>query len=238
MSNIFLFLILSGIIGLNSCIGTDLIEEIQVPEQILISPNISSVKIGDEVQFNAVYTNKYGMLENKQVIWSTTTPELVNVSSTGLVKALESGEAIIKAIAENVVSTRILNISSDIMPDTTAFQRNGTFISAGSGSYTVSGDVVITTIAGKSKIMVKENFKVSSGPSLFLLLTNHTNGSYMVVNNNPAINGTSAQISLTRLTNFQGAMTWDVPAGIDVNNYKYALLYCTLGPVFGYAEVN
>ena len=124
------------------------------------------------------------------------------------------------------------------MPDTTAFQRNGTFISAGSGSYTVSGDVVITTIAGKSKIMVKENFKVSSGPSLFLLLTNHTNGSYMVVNNNPAINGTSAQISLTRLTNFQGAMTWDVPAGIDVNNYKYALLYCTLGPVFGYAEVN
>ena len=205
-----LFLILSGIIGLNSCIGTDLIEEIQVPEQILISPNISSVKIGDEVQFNAVYTNKYGMLENKQVIWSTTTPELVNVSSTGLVKALESGEAIIKAIAENVVSTRILNISSDIMPDTTAFQRNGTFISAGSGSYTVSGDVVITTIAGKSKIMVKENFKVSSGPSLFLLLTNHTNGSYMVVNNNPAINGTSAQ---------------------------YALLYCTLGPVFGYAEV-
>ena len=233
-----LFLILSGIIGLNSCIGTDLIEEIQVPEQILISPNISSVKIGDEVQFNAVYTNKYGMLENKQVIWSTTTPELVNVSSTGLVKALLSGEAIIKAIAENVVSTRILNISSDNMPDTTALQRNGTFISAGSGSYTVSGDVVITTIAGKSKIMVKENFKVSSGPSLFLLLTNHTNGSYMVVNNNPAINGTSAQISLTRLTNFQGAMTWDVPAGIDVNNYKYALLYCTLGPVFGYAEVN
>ncbi|MBK7788912.1 MAG: DM13 domain-containing protein [Saprospiraceae bacterium] len=227
-----------GIIGLNSCIGTDLIEEIQVPEQILISPNISSAKVGDEVQFNAVYTNKYGMLENKQVIWSTTTPELVNVSSTGLVKALLSGEAIIKAIAENVVSTRILNISSDIMPDTTALQRNGTFISAGSGSYTVSGDVVITTIAGKSKIMVKENFKVSSGPSLFLLLTNHTNGSYMVVNNNPAINGTSAQISLTRLTNFQGAMTWDVPAGVDVKNYKYALLYCTLGPVFGYAEVN
>ena len=233
-----LFLIFLGIIGLNSCIGTDLIEEIQVPEQILISPNISSVKIGDEVQFNAVYTNKYGMLENKQVIWSTTTPELVNVSSTGLVKALQSGEAIIKAIAENVVSTRILNISSDIMPDTTALQRNGTFISAGSGSYTVSGDVVITTIAGKSKIMVKENFKVSAGPSLFLLLTNHTNGSYMVVNNNPAINGTSAQISLTRLTNFQGAMTWDVPAGVDVKNYKYALLYCTLGPVFGYAEVN
>ena len=233
-----LFLIFLGIIGLNSCIGTDLIEEIQVPEQILISPNISSVKIGDEVQFNAVYTNKYGMLENKQVIWSTTTPELVNVSSTGLVKALQSGEAIIKAIAENVVSTRILNISSDIMPDTTALQRNGTFISAGSGSYTVSGDVVITTIAGKSKIMVNENFKVSAGPSLFLLLTNHTNGSYMVVNNNPAINGTSAQISLTRLTNFQGAMTWDVPAGVDVKNYKYALLYCTLGPVFGYAEVN
>ena len=60
----------------------------------------------------------------------------------------------------------------------------------------------------------------------------------MVVSNNPAINGTSAQISLTRLTNFQGTMSWDIPVGVDVNNYKYALLYCTLGPVFGYAELK
>lgn len=233
-----LFLNVLATIVFCSCIGTDLIEEIEVPAQISVSPNISSVKVGDQIQFNAVYTNKYGMSENKQIDWSTTTPELIKISSTGLVMALESGDAAIQAKVENVISTRALIITSDIMPDTTVLLRTGTFKSAGSGSYTASGDVSITTTAGKSKIMMKENFKVSAGPSLFLLLTNHTNGSYMVSNNNPAINGTSAQISLTRLTNFQGAMTWDIPVGVDVKNYKYALLYCTLGPVFGFAELN
>lgn len=233
-----LFLNVLATIVFCSCIGTDLIEEIEVPAQISVSPNISSVKVGDQIQFNAVYTNKYGMSENKQIDWSTTTPELIKISSTGLVMALKSGDAAIQAKVENVISTSALIITSDIMPDTTVLLRTGTFKSAGSGSYTASGDVSITTTAGKSKIMMKENFKVSAGPSLFLLLTNHTNGSYMVSNNNPAINGTSAQISLTRLTNFQGAMTWDIPVGVDIKNYKYALLYCTLGPVFGFAELN
>ena len=227
-----------GIMLFSSCIGTDLIEETEVPEQILISTNISSIKIGDKVQLGAVYTNKYGMTENKQIIWSTSTPEIVSVTSSGLVSALKAGDAVIKANAANAESFSIIKVSADPVTETGINTRSGIFMSAGSGSYTVAGDVMITTQDGKSKITVKDNFKASIGPSLFLLLTNHKNGSYMVVNNNPAINGTSAQISLTRLTNFQGAMSWDVPAGVDVKNYKYALLYCTLGPVFGFAELK
>ncbi|MBP6794324.1 MAG: DM13 domain-containing protein [Saprospiraceae bacterium] len=227
-----------GITIFSSCIGTDIIEETEVPEQVLISTNISSIKIGDKVQLGAIYTNKYGMTENKQIIWSTSTPEIASVTSSGLVSALKAGDAVIKANAANAESSSIIKVSADPVTETGINTRSGIFMSAGSGSYTVAGDVMINTQDGKSKITVKDNFKASIGPSLFLLLTNHTNGSYMVVNNNPAINGTSAQISLTRLTNFQGAMSWDVPAGVDVKNYKYALLYCTLGPVFGFAELK
>ena len=227
-----------GITMFSSCIGTDLIEETEVPEQVLISTNISSIKIGDDVQFEAIYTNKYGISEKKQVIWSTSTPETISITSSGLLSAVKAGDAVIKANAANAESTRIIKISADPAIETGINTRSGIFMSAGSGSYTVEGDVLITTQDGKSKITVKDNFKASIGPSLYLLLTNHKNGSYMVVNNNPAINGTSAQISLTRLTNFQGEMTWDVPTGVDVKNYKYALLYCTLGPVFGFAEIK
>ena len=227
-----------GITIFSSCIGTDIIEETEVPEQVLISTNISSIKIGDKVQLGAIYTNKYGMTENKQIIWSTSTPEIASVTSSGLVSALKAGDAVIKATAANAESFSIIKVSADPVTETGINTRSGIFMSAGSGSYTVAGDVMITTQNGKSKITVKDNFKASIGPSLFLLLTNHTNGSYMVVNNNPAINGTSAQISLTRLTIFLGAMSWDVPAGVDVKNYKYALLYCTLGPVFGFAELK
>jgi Bacterial Ig-like domain (group 2)/Electron transfer DM13 len=227
-----------GITLLSSCIGTDLIEETEVPEQLLISTNISSIKIGNQLQMAAIFTNKFGMTENKTIIWSTSTPEIASVTSSGLVIAKKAGDAVIKANAGNTEVTRIIIVSNDPLPDTSSQTRNGTFKSAGAGSYSVAGEIMITTQNGKSKITVKDNFKASIGPSLFLLLTNHTNGSYMVVNNNPAINGTSAQISLTRLTNFQGAMSWDVPAGVDVKNYKYALLYCTLGPVFGFAELK
>jgi Bacterial Ig-like domain (group 2)/Electron transfer DM13 len=227
-----------GITIFSSCIGTDLIEETEVPEQLLISTNISSIKIGDQVQMTAIFTNKFGMTENKTIIWSTSTPEIASVTSSGLVIAKKAGDAVIKANAGNTEVTRIIKVSNDSLSDTSSQTRNGTFKSAGNSSYSVAGEIMITTQNGKSKITVKDNFKASIGPSLFLLLTNHTNGSYMVVNNNPAINGTSAQISLTRLTNFQGAMSWDIPVGVDVKNYKYALLYCTLGPVFGFAELK
>jgi len=233
-----ILLIFLGIIILSSCIGTDLIEEIEVPAQVLISTSNSSLKVGDQLQLSAIYTNTYGMAENKPIEWSTTTPELIDVSSSGLASALKAGNAIINATSQGITTSRNLVITSETIPDGSATTRSGTFKSAGAGSYTVAGDVIVTTIGGKSKITVKDNFKVSVGPSLFLLLTNHTNGSYMVVSNNPAINGTSAQISLTRMTKFQGEMSWDVPTGVDVKNYKYALLYCTLGPVFGFAELK
>jgi len=233
-----LFLIFFGVIFLSSCIGTDLVEEVEVPNQVLISTPNTSIKVGDEVQFMAIFTNNYGVTESKTIFWSTSTPDLISVSTSGLVKATKLGEAILIATVENTTTTRRINITMDNIPDVNSSTRSGQFRSAGSGSYTVSGDVSITTTAGKSVITVKDNFKASVGPSLFLMLTNHTNGSYMVVNNNPAINGTSAQISLTRLTKFQGMMSWEVPAGVDVNNYKFALLYCTLGPVFGYAELK
>jgi hypothetical protein len=236
-----IFFIFMSVILFSSCIGTDLIDEIEVPAQVLISTNTASIKVGDELQFNAVFNNKYGITEDKPIVWSTTTPEYISVTASGLVKALKQGDATLTATAEDATASRILKITSDTVQDTTISAittRTGTFKGAGAGSYTVSGDVVVSTSNGKSTIMVKDNFKSSAGPSLYLLLTNHTNGSYSVVNGNPIVNGISAQITPARLTVFQGARTWDIPEGIDVGNYKYALLYCTLGPVFGYAELK
>lgn len=227
-----------GLALLSSCIGTDLVEETEVPEQVIITTNISSIKIGNEVQMVAFYTNVFGITEDQQIIWSTSTPELINISENGLVKGIQQGDAIIEARVGAVFTTRTIQVSLDSNSNTVISTRSGTFRSAGAGSYTVAGDVMIVTEGGKSKIVVSENFKSSIGPSLYLMLTNHTNGSYMVMNNNPVINGTSAQISTSRITKFSGSMTWDVPVGVDVKNYKYVMLYCTLGPVFGYAELK
>lgn len=227
-----------GAILYSSCIGTDLVEETEVPEQVLISTNISSIKVGEDIQLKAFYTNIFGITEDKQVIWSTNAPDILSITTAGLAKGITQGDAFIEASVGNVVTTRTIKVTKDSTPSIGVSTRSGTFMSAGAGSYTVTGNVVVTTENSKSKIEVNDNFKASIGPSLFLMLTNHTNGSYMVMNNNPVINGISAQISTARLTKFSGEMSWEVPAGVDVNNYKYALLYCTLGPVFGFAELK
>jgi hypothetical protein len=171
-----LFTIL-GLTLLSSCIGTDLIEETEVPEQIIISTNFSSIQIGEEAQLEAFYTNEYGITEDREITWSTSTPDVISMSPSGLAIGLFEGEAIIEARVGNVLTIRTIQVSQDSIPDTAISLRSGTFRSAGSGSYTVSGDVVIMTEDGRSKILVSENFKSSIGPSLYLMLTNHTNGS-------------------------------------------------------------
>ncbi len=233
-----LFLVILGISLLSSCIGTDIVEETEVLEQVIISSNISSIKIGEEAQMEAFFTNKYGITEDQQIVWSTSTPDVISISVNGLAKGLQQGEAIIEGRVGDVIGKRTIQVSQDGGSNTMTSTRSGTFMSAGAGSYTVAGDVMVVTEGGKSKIVVSDNFKSSIGPSLYLMLTNHTNGSYMVMNNNPVVNGTSAQISNARLTKFSGSMTWEVPSVVDVKSYKYVLLYCTLGPVFGYAELK
>ncbi len=233
-----MLLLFLGTFLISSCIKTDFVEEVVVAPQILITPNITSIKVDDKIQLSGVFTNNYGRTENKQILWSTTTPEIISISPNGLITALKAGEGVLKAVVSTVESIRNIKITTDVPTQIGSTNKSGSFKSAGSGSYTVTGDVSIITEGGKSKITVNDKFKASVGPSLFLLLTNHTNGSYSVMANNPVINGTSAQISLTRLTKFEGSMSWDIPQGIDANNYKYALLYCTLGPVFGFAELK
>jgi hypothetical protein len=227
-----------GVLLLNSCIKTDFIEETEVPAKILITTNISSLKIGDQIQLSAIYSNNYGYTEEETLQWTSLTPDVLNISSAGLAVGVKEGIASILVKAKDAETNLTITVTNDGNINPITSTRSGVFRSAGAGSYKVEGDVSIITEDGKSKIIVSENFKASTGPSLFLMLTNHTNGSYMVVNNNPVINGISAQISLTRLIKFQGEMSWDVPEGVDVKNYKYALLYCTLGPVFGFAELK
>ena len=117
------------------------------------------------------------------------------------------------------------------------FLKTGTFQRI-SGSYNIAGSVVVKTVGGVTQIITSENFSVSAGPSLYVLLTNHTTGSYSVMTGGNTVNAVSAQITPNRLSTFSGALTWTVPAGVNPANYKYVVFYCTLGPVFGAAELK
>jgi hypothetical protein len=70
------------------------------------------------------------------------------------------------------------------------------------------------------------DFVSDSGPDLDV---------YLSPDPNPVADG----IRLEALTNLSGTQTFDVPVGIDINEYQYIVIHCTqYGHLYGYANLG
>lgn len=228
-----------ALIFLQSCVGTDLIDDPIIAERATISPRISALEVGKEQVFMVKYTNKYGIEEtSKNIVWRSNAPDKITIDATGKAKTLVLGKATIYATIGNATDSIVLNQSGGGGTTTdVTFLRRGVFQPVNS-SYSATGGVRIQTVNGVTQIITDANFSASNGPSLYLLLANHRNGAYTVTPGSNAINAVSAQITANKLSQVSGVITWTVPASVNPANYQYAVLYCTLGPVFGYAELK
>lgn len=226
---------------LYSCVGTDLIDDPIIGEKITISPRIDSLAIGKEQVFTIKFTNKYGVEEApKTITWRSSDPTKISIDATGKAKTLTLGRVALYATngvaTDSVVLNKNSNTTTGSSSDTT-FLKNGV-LKAVSGSYSINGNVTVRTVKGITQIVTDAGFSVSAGPSLYLLLTNHIDGRYTVTPGSNAVNAVSAQITANKLSTFSGALTWTVPTNANPKDYKYVVFYCSLGPVFGYAELK
>ncbi len=242
MKQLFKISIFFIIALLNSCVGTDLINDAIIGEKIRLSPRIDSLTVGKEQAFSIKFTNKYGVEEPaNNIVWRSSDPTKITVDATGKIKAIALGKATIYATNGVATDSLTLNKQSDIGSNTnsndTSFIKKGVFKSV-SSSYSAAGNVRIQTVKGVTQIVTDANFNVSAGPSVYLLLTNHTDGRYTVTPGSNAVNAVSAQITANKLSKFSGAETWAVPAGVNPADYKFVVLYCVLGPLFGAAELK
>jgi hypothetical protein len=226
---------------LSSCIDTDLVDDPIIGEKLSIQPRTDSIPLGEERLFFVKYSNKYGVEEvAKNVTWRSSDPTKISIDATGKTKILALGKVSIYLTNGNVTDSLVLNkLSSTTAPNTkdTTFFKSGVFKPI-SGSYSAKGNVKLQTVNGIIQIVTEANFVTSAGPSVYLLLANHTDGRYTVTTGSQVINAVSAQITPNKLTNFSGVQTWDVPRGVNPADYKFAVLYCILGPVFGAAELK
>ena len=243
MKKIASFSAFIALVLLQSCVGTDFIDDPIIPERVIIAPRISTLDVGKEQTFTIKYTNKYGVEETpKSIVWRSNATDKVTIDAMGKAKTVATGKVMIYATVGTVSDSILLNQSTTggggggTANDTT-FLRRGTFQTI-SSSYPASGNIRIQTVKGVTQIVTEANFNASPGPSVYLLLANHTNGSYAVTPGANATNAVSVQITPNKLTKFSGVQTWDVPASAVPANYKYAVLYCVLGPVFGAAELK
>ena len=92
----------------------------------------------------------------------------------------------------------------------------------GSGSYTVSGVAQIYDDNGK-KILLLNNFSSSNGPDLRVYLSTTT--------------GAASFVNLGKLKSTSGKQTYEIPDATDINEFKFALIWCQqFSVLFGKSE--
>lgn len=98
--------------------------------------------------------------------------------------------------------------------------REGTWMR--SGSYNVSGVAQIYDDNGK-KVLLLNNFSSSNGPDLRVYLSTTT--------------GATSFVNLGKLKSTSGKQTYAIPDGTDVNQFKFALIWCQqFSVLFGKSE--
>lgn len=229
------------VLTLCSCVGTELIDDPIIPEKLTILPRIDSLAVGQEQIFSVQYSNQYGEEEPVyDIAWSSSDSEILAIDASGRAKVMTTGTATIYAmngmVLDSIVLNRLTGPGSTSDGDTIFFKR-GTFMKV-DDHYFAEGQVYVQNVNGTTQIRTDLDFATSAGPSVYLLLTNHITGAYTVTPGGHAVNAVSAQITANKLATFTGAQTWTVPSDVNPADYKYVVLYCVLGPVFGAAELQ
>ncbi len=228
-----LFILLAGL--LTSCIGTDLVDDTLVDPIIEIAPRIDSIPVGETQQFIATYYNQLGDPVDTTITWTSTNTNSITINADGLATSIDTGSVTIIAAVGAVTDSLVLNtkgVTNQVL------SRTGSFID-GVSPYKASGMATLEEVNGELIVSFSSDFQMTSGPGIYVFLGRSNTGTFNFTPGGNEIDNLSAQLTQNRITNFDGARQYTVPAGIDINDYDHVVLYCiTVGGVFGSAELN
>jgi pentapeptide MXKDX repeat protein len=96
--------------------------------------------------------------------------------------------------------------------DAMAMAPHGSF--AGAEGHRAKGSYEMATAGGKTQLKLGADFSVEKGPDVHVVLS-------------PAAKvPAKGSLFLGKLTRFEGAQTFDVPAGTDLGKYTHVVLWC------------
>ncbi len=94
--------------GTWACIGTDVIDDEIVEEQLIIDTSLSGLTVGQSEQLSASYFNKFGIREEATITWQSSDPSIVSVDNSGKVRGEGAGQATVLASVNEVFSEPFL----------------------------------------------------------------------------------------------------------------------------------
>lgn len=229
-------LIFGLLVGMAGCIGTDIVDDPMFEPSLSITPRIDSLQVGQSQQFMAEYTDEFGKLVDTPATWASSNSAVVEIDAQGLAMCLDTGGAYITASVAGLMDTLYLNTPG--VTNTTKGSRTGSFVD-GTGSYRASGTATLEDDGtGNLTLDFGSDFSSSSGPAVYVVLANNTTGPYLITPGSNEQNNIGVQISQQKIGN-SGAMSFQVPAGVELDDYDYVVLWCiTVNGLFGYAELN
>lgn len=184
---------------------------------VSISASSNSILVGDTLHVSSYLRNVNNNIIPGPVNWISSNPSILSIDNNGVATAHTAGSADISANSGNVMSQPI----SILVNKPVITSRTGNFVSH--GSYSVSGTVVMNTKSNGNLELVFTNFSSSSGPGLYVYLSQSTS------------NG----LSIVKLPRTSGNFTVQLPPSIGLNDYNYVLIWCKpFGVTFGSARLN
>ncbi|GEM_PF-362136 len=185
--------------------------------EVVISAAQMTVGEGEELPFQLSVFNANGdEVTNQTASWSSNNTQLLTINQDGVATGVAPGVVQVTATVDNVTSTPFEVV---VTPASTGM-RNGMF--TGAGSYTVQGMVTMRETDSGVELEFSQDFSSSSGPGLYVYLSNTTSGG----------------VSVGALPQNSGAFTLDAP-NIGIDEYNYVLIWCEpFGVTFGSALLN
>ena len=179
----------------------------------------TSIDEGETTTILARPVNVFGQaVSDVTVTWESADENIATVSPDGEVTGVGSGTTDIIASAEGVSSSIEILVGQ-------AATRSGTF--EGVRGYSAQGIATMEMDQnGVITLTFDSDFRISSGPGLYVYLSN----------NRQSISG---GIELNRLQSTRGAQTYTIPSGVSLTDFNNVLIFCKpFGIPFGVAELE
>lgn len=192
------------------CIGTDIVEDIIIAEQLSINSRLETLAIGDMHQFEAEFFNELGVRVDSDISWSSSDNNVITINASGLATGISQGTALIRAASGAAQDSLAITVGA--ATNIADGVRRGSF--RGLRQYTVNGSFTLVEDGDNLELTFSSDFTTSSGPGLFVYLSNssaRTNGGIEVGSLKQNIGAQSYSISRSM-------------AGLDT--YDHVIIYC------------
>jgi len=217
ITNLSILILTCISILLSSCIGDDFIDDFVDPE-IRVTNVIDSLEVGTDYQFEADFFNNVGLKSQADIQWSSSAPDIITVTPSGLASALREGQSDITASVDletGLLERQFSVVAGASTTSVTESQNSRSGVIETTTFYTLEGDFVLeTNNQGSLTLNLAENFRASS----------NLPGLYVYLSNNP--NSISGAHEVGEVVTFDGAHDYILDDNVGLFDYNYLVYFC------------